>query len=97
MKRLYADDKIICEIPEEDEGSLTIPASRINLCMSDLFIPNQAYINAPIMPVEHSQQTNCRNCGAPLDRNHDCPYCGTQHQYSSGIEVTSSAIRFGVY
>ena len=39
---------------------------------------------------------NCRNCGAPLDENGDCEYCGTRRQRkpSSGIEITATSIRF---
>lgn len=38
---------------------------------------------------------NCRNCGAPLDKNGDCEYCGTRRQRRQGsqIEVTATSIR----
>ena len=37
--------------------------------------------------------TNCRNCGAPLNRNRDCEYCGTKHQMKSEIVMDSFGIR----
>ena len=38
---------------------------------------------------------NCRNCGAPLDENGDCEYCGTKSPrvYESSIEITGDSIR----
>jgi len=38
---------------------------------------------------------NCRNCGAPLDENGDCEYCGTRRERRcrSRIEVTARSIR----
>ena len=41
---------------------------------------------------------NCRNCGAPLNKNGNCEYCGTVEQESgvcSYMEITVDAIRFG--
>ena len=39
---------------------------------------------------------NCRNCGAPLDQNSDCPYCGTRRQYKSEIIMDQHGISFRV-
>ena len=38
---------------------------------------------------------NCRNCGAPLNEQGDCEYCGTKspRMWSSGIEITADGIR----
>lgn len=40
-------------------------------------------------------KSNCKNCGAPLNPNGDCEYCGTKRQIRprSIIEVTASSIR----
>lgn len=42
---------------------------------------------------------NCRNCGAPLNKNGDCEYCGTV-EHESGVcsymEITVDAIRIGI-
>ena len=38
--------------------------------------------------------TNCRNCGAPLNRNRDCEYCGTKHQAKAEIVMNSDGIRW---
>ena len=47
-------------------------------------------------------KTNCPNCGAPLNRNGECQYCGTidreqepeQPKVRSYIEQTPTHIRF---
>lgn len=41
-------------------------------------------------------EKNCRNCGAPLDENGDCEYCGTKRQrsYESEIVISADSIRF---
>ena len=38
---------------------------------------------------------NCRNCGAPLNEDGDCEYCGTKspRAWSSGVEITADGIR----
>ena len=38
---------------------------------------------------------NCRNCGAPLDENGDCEYCGTKspRSWESVLEITPCSIR----
>ena len=38
---------------------------------------------------------NCRNCGAPLNEQGDCEYCGTKSPRtgSSWIEITADWIR----
>ena len=43
--------------------------------------------------------SNCRNCGAPLTRTGECPYCGTKTKSLQGgvvsrFEITADAIRF---
>ena len=45
-------------------------------------------------PCVFEPKTNCKNCGAPLDRNKDCPYCGTKRQMTSCINMTSDSISF---
>ena len=74
VTRLYADDRLICEEPD----SLTIPASSIELGLSDLFMPNSVYLNPEIVPVNH--RTNCINCGAPVRQDGSCEYCGTRNR-----------------
>lgn len=41
-------------------------------------------------------RTNCPNCGAPLNRNHECDYCGTivhgQCTSFSKLSLTASGI-----
>ena len=77
--------------------SITIAADDINLqpvsydlIMNSINQSTIARINAPMF----NPQTNCRNCGAPLDRNKDCPYCGTKAQMRSGITMSSDSISF---
>jgi hypothetical protein len=38
---------------------------------------------------------NCRNCGAPLNEQGDCEYCGTKspRMCSSRIEITADGTR----
>lgn len=40
------------------------------------------------------EERNCRNCGAPLNGQGDCEYCGTKSRrvYSSRIEMTVDRI-----
>ena len=41
---------------------------------------------------------NCRNCGAPLNKNGDCEYCGTVKQENlvrPYLEITADYIRIG--
>lgn len=54
-------------------------------------------------PKGNKRHSNCRNCGAPLEYNGDCSYCGTKRQYDlnmqvteSFIEITAGGIRLGV-
>ena len=37
--------------------------------------------------------TNCRNCGAPLNKDRDCEYCGTKHQMKSEITMDRNGIK----
>ena len=97
VKRLYADDKLICEYPDTD--TITISAKDVNLQTSVIdpwTIKSSraitARINADAFPFE--PQSNCRNCGAPLNRNKDCDYCGTKHQMKSGIFMDATSIGF---
>ena len=39
------------------------------------------------------QQTNCKNCGAPLDKFGNCEYCGTVKKGKSEIIMTADSIR----
>lgn len=46
--------------------------------------------------------SNCRNCGAPLTRTGECPYCGTKGKSLYGdmvsqMEITADAIRFTAF
>ena len=97
MPRLYADDKLVCETPD----SITISAEDIELQPTVIdswsVINNNsisARLNADAFPFE--PQKNCRNCGAPLNRNKDCDYCGTKHQLKSGVYMDSTSIGFFV-
>lgn len=96
MPRLYADDKLVCETPD----SITIPADKINIGVTTL--APYAFISAEtIRPEIHRMPefrptTNCRNCGAPLNRNKDCDYCGTKHQLKSGVYMDATNIGFFV-
>ena len=98
MTRLYADDRLILEEPEPDDV-LTVDESKIALKPSDLFAKNsyaqpiQATVN---YPTTFNSITNCKNCGAPLDRNKDCPYCGTKKQYVSEFVINEHEIRLSV-
>ena len=40
------------------------------------------------------EQENCKNCGAPLNREGDCEYCGTKRQNIArgGIEISADRI-----
>ena len=40
-------------------------------------------------------EKNCRNCGAPLNEDGDCEYCGTKSPRTceSSIEITANSIR----
>ena len=74
-------------------GSITIKADDINIqpVSSDLIMNsiNQSTIpriNAPMF----NPQTNCRNCGAPLNRHRNCEYCGTPWQVDDGIMVDTT-------
>lgn len=71
-------------------GSITIAADKINiqpvsydLIMNSINQSTVARINATIF----NPQTNCRNCGAPLNRYRNCEYCGTKFQVDDGIIV----------
>lgn len=38
------------------------------------------------------KQTNCPNCGAPIDRSRDsCEYCGTPYDKSNDIHIEATA------
>lgn len=49
--------------------------------------------------IYHTEEKNCRNCGAPLNERGDCEYCGTrrQRQQGSQIEITADGIRLSVW
>ena len=71
-------------------GSITIAADDINLqpvtydfIMNSINQDTVARIHAPVF----NPQTNCRNCGAPLNRYRNCEYCGTKFQVDDGIIV----------
>lgn len=77
-------------------GSITITADDINLqpvsydlIMNSINQSTVARINAPMF----NPQTNCRNCGAPLNRNRNCEYCGTPWQVDDGIMVDTTRCR----
>lgn len=74
-------------------GSITIKADDINLqpvsydlIMNSINQSTIARINAPMF----NPQTNCRNCGAPLNRHRNCEYCGTPWQVDDGIMVDTT-------
>lgn len=41
------------------------------------------------------EKKNCKNCGAPLNKDGDCEYCGTKRQRRphSSMVITASEIR----
>lgn len=41
-------------------------------------------------------RTNCPNCGAPLNRNHECNYCGTIVHGSTGVTSSLSITASGI-
>ena len=44
------------------------------------------------------ENTNCRNCGAPLVRGQiKCEYCGTSRQIKSELIMNASSIRLVCY
>ena len=47
---------------------------------------------------QNMEQANCRNCGAPLNREGDCEYCGTKRQNMarSGIMISADRITLWV-
>ena len=69
MNKLYAEDRLVAVIPDEDDEPKVIGGRK-------------------------TTGHNCRNCGAPLDKNGDCVYCGTVRQHSSGVVMTSNSIMF---
>ena len=77
------------------KGSLTIKADDIlnaNLstdCVTTTIHSGPTHVSTP----SFKTTTNCRNCGAPLNRNRDCEYCGTKHQMKSEIVMNGHEIR----
>lgn len=74
-------------------GSITITADDLNLqpvsydlIMNSINQSTVARINAPMF----NPQSNCRNCGAPLNRHRNCEYCGTPWQVDDGIMVDTT-------
>lgn len=72
------------------DGNITISADYINLqpvtydlIMNSINQDTVARIHAPVF----NPQSNCRNCGAPLNRHRNCEYCGTPWQMDDGILV----------
>ena len=70
--------------------SITIKADGMNLqpvtydlIMNSINQDTVARIHAPVF----NPQSNCRNCGAPLNRHRNCEYCGTPWQMDDGILV----------
>ena len=82
MQKLYANDKLIDIVPDEDE-ELEVVSGRTST--GEL---KQRFASLP------TAGHNCRNCGAPLDKNGDCVYCGTVRQHKSGVVMTSDSIMF---
>lgn len=46
------------------------------------------------MKEEDCKTTNCPNCGAPLNADGYCEYCGTKRQHESEIVMTATELRF---
>ena len=106
MPRLYADDKLICETPdsitisaEDVTDSITISAEDVNVQSSVIDSwsitcnqPISVRLNEDAFPFK--AQTNCRNCGAPLNEHRDCEYCGTKYQMRSGVYMDAANIGF---
>ena len=42
-------------------------------------------------------QSNCRNCGAPVDESGKCAYCGTieKREIESYMHISADGIRIG--
>lgn len=86
-------------------AEIIIPAGKINLkditadavpadlCTISAAVQGVTRVNYPGIP---EPKTNCRNCGAPLDSNKNCPYCGTKHQVHSGISMNADGISMWV-
>ena len=74
--------------------SLTIPADKINIGETTL-APLTINMDSNIKHEFHAT-TNCRNCGAPLNKNRDCDYCGTKHQLKSSIRMDGCSISMEV-
>lgn len=58
-------------------------------CVHTTIKPQPTHVSFPAF----NATTNCRNCGAPLNRNRDCEYCGTKHQMKSEIMIYERGIR----
>lgn len=58
-------------------------------CVHTTIKPQPTHVSFPAF----NATTNCRNCGAPLNRNRDCEYCGTKHQIKSEIVMDGHGIR----
>lgn len=82
------------DIVAKKTDGITIPADKINLQESIIATIKAEYPRSDIAVPVFNPTTNCRNCGAPLDRNKDCPYCGTKAQMRSGITMSSDSISF---
>lgn len=86
-------------------SDITVPAGNISLkditadvaladlCTISAAVQGATRVNYPGIP---EPKTNCRNCGAPLDSNKNCPYCGTKHQVQSGISMNADGISMWV-
>ena len=87
-------------------AEIIIPAGEINLkdiiadavpaelCTISAAVQGATRVNYPRIP---ELKTNCRNCGAPLDKDRNCPYCGTKHQVQSGISMNADGISMWVW
>ena len=82
MEKLYADDRLIGIVPDDNEVIEVISGRTSAGTLA------QRFVSRPTLG------HNCRNCGAPLDRNGDCVFCGTVRQHHSSMVMTQDAIMF---
>lgn len=84
MTRLYADNQLVCEVPDYDEKP-----GMMSLLELGVVTPNEfrdRFVNK-----KDEWRTNCKNCGAPLSpvtRRYGylkCAYCGTSYEIDGAV------------
>ena len=105
MARLYADDMLVDEVPDEAPDEMFFSQS---VDCAELW-PNTRKYQSSISSTEYPpwkqllRRTNCRNCAAPLPKDGKCIYCGTNNDREepeensnvrSEMKITPSSITF---